>query len=41
MSVHIGSVKQVIKDFSLELQVTDKSEFSSDILLKKVKSVNY
>lgn len=41
MSVHIGNVKAVIKDFSLELQVTDKAELSDDILLKKVKSVNY
>eukprot|EP01116_Phalansterium_solitarium_P008558 TRINITY_DN22488_c0_g1_i1.p1 TRINITY_DN22488_c0_g1~~TRINITY_DN22488_c0_g1_i1.p1 ORF type:complete len:145 (+),score=30.27 TRINITY_DN22488_c0_g1_i1:122-556(+) len=37
MSVHKASVKQIIKEFALEVHYTDKSEVSEEDLLSRVK----
>lgn len=41
MSVHIESVKKVFKDFTVEMDFDDISEFSEDAVLTKIKSSNY
>eukprot|EP01102_Stenamoeba_stenopodia_P003624 TRINITY_DN13799_c0_g1_i1.p1 TRINITY_DN13799_c0_g1~~TRINITY_DN13799_c0_g1_i1.p1 ORF type:complete len:136 (+),score=32.57 TRINITY_DN13799_c0_g1_i1:137-544(+) len=41
MSVHKSAVKQVVREFSVEIHVTDRSEIDDEIVLDRIKKANY
>eukprot|EP01119_Soliformovum_irregulare_P012379 TRINITY_DN3211_c0_g1_i1.p1 TRINITY_DN3211_c0_g1~~TRINITY_DN3211_c0_g1_i1.p1 ORF type:complete len:136 (+),score=49.58 TRINITY_DN3211_c0_g1_i1:95-502(+) len=41
MSVHVANIKSVIRDYTLELKASEKSDLSDDAILSAVKKVNY
>ena len=41
MSVHVTSVKKVIKDFSIEYSTSEVSEVTEECIMKKIKASNY
>jgi len=41
MSVHKAAVKQVVREFSVEIHVTDRSEIDDAIVLDRIKKANY
>eukprot|EP01117_Protostelium_nocturnum_P008704 TRINITY_DN311_c0_g1_i1.p2 TRINITY_DN311_c0_g1~~TRINITY_DN311_c0_g1_i1.p2 ORF type:complete len:136 (-),score=47.36 TRINITY_DN311_c0_g1_i1:120-527(-) len=41
MSVHVSAVKAVVRDYSVEVNATEKGEVTDEDVLKKVRAANY
>jgi hypothetical protein len=41
MSVHVANVKQVIKDYSLDLKFSDRADVNENSIVAAVKKANY